>query len=282
MNPRISASTYAPVAQRVSKPGANLRLAWSDIVEGVRAVHIWPALGWQDVKQRYRRSVLGPFWLTISTGLLLSAMGPLYGKLFGQDIGSYFLHLAVSFVTWQLYAAYISEACGAFIGAEGFIKQVRLPLTIHVLRLIWKNLIIFFHNMLFVVLVVAYFQPRMGLDLMLVPIGLFLFALNAVWVGIVLGLISARFRDIPVIIQNVIQVFFFLTPVLWQPGMLGRYAWTVNLNPFYHFLEIVRTPLIGTPVNLTSWIAALAMTVAGFVLVVPFFARYRARIAYWV
>jgi ABC-type polysaccharide/polyol phosphate export permease len=279
---KVSTSTYSPVAQRLLKPGANVRLAWDDIVEGIRAIHVWPSLGWQDVKQRYRRSVLGPFWLTISTGILLSAMGPLYGKLFGQDMSSYFMHLAVSFIAWQLFSSYISDACGAFIASEGYIKQVRLPLTIHVLRLIWKNLIIFFHNMLFVVLVLAYFQPRIGFDIMLVPVGLLFFALNAVWVGIVLGLISARFRDIPVIIGNVVQVFFFLTPVLWQPAMLGKHAWVVNLNPFYHFLEVVRTPLLGAPINKLSWLAVLAITLIGFAAIVPFFARYRARIAYWV
>jgi len=282
MTSKITSATYRPVAQRLSKPGANLRLAWADIVDGTAAIHVWPMLGWQDVKQRYRRSMLGPFWLTISTGLLLSLMGPLYGKLFNQDVGSYFLHLAVSFVVWQLFASYITDACGAFIGAEGFIKQVRLPLTVYVLRLIWKNLIIFFHNMLFVVLVVAYLQPPLGFDIILVPIGLFFFAINALWLGIVLGLVSARFRDIPVIIGNVVQVFFFLTPVLWQPGMLGRHAWAVNLNPFYHFLEIIRTPLIGAPVNRLSWLAVFAITMVGFAVIVPFFARYRARIAYWV
>jgi ABC-type polysaccharide/polyol phosphate export permease len=282
MNSKIGMSTYHPVAQRTSKPGANLHLAWRDLLEGVRAGHIWPALGWQDVKQRYRRSLLGPFWLTISTGLLLSLMGPLYGKLFNQDVGGYFLHLSVSFVVWQLFAAYITDACGAFIGAEGFIKQVRLPLTIYVLRLIWKNLIIFFHNMLFVALVLAYLRPRLGFDVVLVPVGLLFFSLNALWLGIVLGLISARFRDIPVIIGNIVQVFFFLTPVLWQPGMLGRHAWAVNLNPFYHFLEIIRTPLIGAPINYLSWMTVLAMTVLGFAFVLPFFARYRARVAYWV
>lgn len=245
-------------------------------------MHVWSALGWQDVKQRYRRSLLGPFWLTISTGLLLIVMGPLYGKLFNQDASGYFLYLAVSFIAWQLLSSYISDACSVFIGAEGFIKQIRLPLTVYVMRLIWKNLIFFFHNLVFLVVVLAYFQPPLGVDLVLVPIGLFLFAVNGLWIGIMLGFLSARFRDIPQIISNLVQVFFFLTPVLWQPGMLGRHAWTVNLNPFYHFIEIIRTPLIGAPVNSLSWAAAGAITLAGFAVMAPFFARFRARIAYWV
>jgi ABC-2 type transport system permease protein/lipopolysaccharide transport system permease protein len=282
VNSKIESAIYHPVAQRHSKPGANLSSALTDLAEGLSAVHIWLALGWQEVKQRYRRSMIGPFWLTISTGLMLIVMGPLYGKLFNQDINSYFLYLAVSFVVWQLFSAYVSDACGAFIGAEGFIKQVRLPLTVYVLRLIWKNLIMFFHNLIFLALVLAYFQPPLGFDLLLVPVGLLLFALNALWVGLVLGLVSARFRDIPQIVGNVVQILFFLTPVLWQPGMLGRHAWVVNLNPFYHFLEMIRTPLIGAPVNTISWAAVVGMSFVGFAIMLPFFARFRARVAYWL
>jgi ABC-2 type transport system permease protein/lipopolysaccharide transport system permease protein len=282
MSSKLDTAMYHAVVRRHLRPGANFQLALTDLAEGVSAVHIWAPLGWQEVKQRYRRSILGPFWLTISTGVLLTVMGPLYGKLFNQDVSSYFLYLAVSFIAWQLFSSYISDACNAFIGAEGFIKQIRLPLSVYVMRIVWKNLIFFLHNLVFLLLVLAYFRPSLGLDLILVPVGLFVFMVNALWIGIVLGLVSARFRDIPQIIGNVVQVFFFLTPVLWQPGMLGRHAWTVNLNPFYHFLEIIRTPLMGAGVNWLSWAAVGAITFAGFAVMAPFFARYRARIAYWV
>jgi ABC-type polysaccharide/polyol phosphate export permease len=282
MSSKLDTAMYHAVVQRHLRPGANFQLALTDLVEGVSAVHIWAPLGWQEVKQRYRRSILGPFWLTISTGVLLTVMGPLYGKLFNQDVSSYFLYLAVSFIAWQLFSNYISDACNAFIGAEGFIKQIRLPLSVYVMRVVWKNLIFFLHNLVFLLLVLAYFRPSLGFDLILIPVGLFVFMVNALWIGVVLGLVSARFRDIPQIIGNLVQVFFFLTPVLWQPGMLGRHAWTVNLNPFYHFLEIIRTPLMGAGVNWLSWAAVGAITFTGFAVMAPFFARYRARIAYWV
>jgi ABC-type polysaccharide/polyol phosphate export permease len=261
---------------------SKIRLAVRDLIDGLRSVHIWPMLGWQEVKQRYRRSMLGPFWLTISTAALIGAMGPLYGKLFGQDVGAYLLHLAVSYVLWQFIAQIITDGCTIFIASEGFIKQVRLPLTIYVLRTTWKNLIFLFHNLIIVVAVVAYVRPPLGWDLLLVPFGLLAVTVNAVWVGMLLGLVSARFRDIPQIIGSIVQVLFFMTPVLWQPGMLGRHAWAVNLNPLYHLLEVVRTPLLGVPVNTLSWLVVIMMAIVGFAVMLPFFARYRARVAYWV
>src|SRR6267378_3103937 len=101
----------------------SLQLAIKDMKDGLLNVHIWTVLAWQEIKQRYRRSVLGPFWLTISTGALVGGMGPLYGRLFGLDISTYFPYLAISFVVWLFLAGIISDACTAFISAEGFIKQ---------------------------------------------------------------------------------------------------------------------------------------------------------------
>ncbi len=258
------------------------RAAVTDLVDGIRSVHMWSTLGWQEVKQRYRRSTLGPLWLTISTGIMLSVMGPLYGALFGQDTRSYFLYLAVGFVAWQLISQMCSDGCMVFIGSEGFIKSVRLPLTIHVLRSIWKNIIIFFHNAIIAILVLLVFRPAIGWDIFLVPIALLLYALNGIWIGTVLGIVCARFRDIPQLVSNLVQISFFLTPVMWRPEMLGQREWLVHFNPFYHFIDILRRPLIGEGVNPSSWIIALLVTVSGFLVMIPFFARYRPRVAYWI
>lgn len=256
--------------------------AAQDIREGVLSLHIWPTLGWQEIRQRYRRSMLGPFWLTISIGVLIGGMGPLYSRLFGQDIGTYFPHLAVSFVIWTLLASLINESCMAFIVAEGLIKQTRLPLTIHVLRVVWKNLIIFFHHAVILLVVLVIFPPPLHWSLLLVPLAIFAIAVNAVWVGLFFGMLCARFRDIPLIMQSVVQVMFFLTPVLWKPETLGRHVWAAQWNPLNHLLEIVRVPLLEGRAPVLSWLVVVAMTVAGFALVVPLFARYRSRVAYWV
>lgn len=260
----------------------NLHLAIADLVEGVSSVHIWSALGWQEVMQRYRRSVLGPFWLTISTALMVGIMGPLYGKLFNQDVGTYFSYLAVSLVLWQTISQIVLDSAIAFIVSDVYIKQVRLPLSIHILRTVWKNLVILLHNFAVVVLVIIIFRPPFGFTLLLFPVALVLFAANALWAGILLGMACARFRDIPLVVTNVVQIAFFLTPILWKPEMLGRHAWSVNFNPFYHFLEIMRAPLLGTPTNTLSWIVVAGVTLAGYVLTIAFYSRFRARIAYWI
>jgi len=239
-------------------------------------------LGWQEIRQRYRRSMLGPFWLTLSTGFLVGGMGPLYGSLFGQDLTVYFPYLAVSLVTWLMLSNTISELCSAFIIAEGFIKQIKLPLTIHVLRVVWKNQIIFAHNLVIVVIVLLFFPPPLSLNLLMFPIALMFVAINSVWLGILLGLICARFRDIPQIVGSLMQVALFVTPVMWKAEMLGRNIYAAQINPIFHFLEIVRHPLLGGFFPAFSWMVVIAITCCGFIVSLAVFARFRASIAYWV
>ena len=259
-----------------------MRLAIKDVREGLLNFHTWSMLGWQEIRQRYRRSVLGPFWLTISTGALIGGMGPLYGRLLGQPIAEYFAYLAISFVVWILIASLLTESCQVFIGAEGFIKQIRLPFTVYISGLVWKHLIIFAHNFVIVALVLLFYRPDWSWQVLLTPVGVLMIALNGIWIGLFLGLLCARFRDIPQVISSFVQVAFFLTPVMWKSSMLGKHEWAAAWNPLFSFLEIVRTPLLGGTVSMGTWATVIAITLLGYGLMFLFFARFRSRIAYWV
>lgn len=266
----------------VSANSRNLRLALADITDGLSRFHTWSMLGWQDIRQRYRRSTLGPFWLTISTGALICGMGPLYGRLLNQPVADYFSYLATGFVLWILIASVINESCQVFIGAEGFIKQIRLPFTIYIAGMVWRNLVIFAHNLLIVAIVLLFYRPSWNWQIWLMPLGVLMIALNGIWLGLLLGLLCARFRDIPQIVGSLVQVAFFLTPVMWKPAMLGKYEWTVMWNPLFPFLEIVRAPLLGGTVSAAVWAVVMLVTVLGYAVTLAFFVRFRQRIAYWV
>jgi ABC-type polysaccharide/polyol phosphate export permease len=258
----------------------NLGNALRDLREGLAAHQVWSMLGWQEIRLRYRRSVLGPLWLTISTGALIAGMGPLYGTLFGQDLVTYVPYLAISLILWLLIASLINESCAVFTGSEGLIKQIRLPLTVHVLRMVWKNVIVFLHHALIIVVVLVVFPQPLDWTLLLAPLAVLLIAANAVWIGLLLGMLCARFRDIPPIVQSVVQIMFFLTPVIWRPEALGR--WASEVNPLHHMLELLRAPLMGRGVPELSWLVVLLITVVGFAVTIAVFARFRARVAYWV
>jgi ABC-type polysaccharide/polyol phosphate export permease len=243
---------------------------------------VWFHLAWQEIKQRYRRSLLGPFWIAINTGVFVAAMGPLYGKLLNQPIGSYFQHLSVSFVVWTFVSSYINEATSAYITAEGFIKQVKLPYSVFILKTLTRNFLIFLHNLSITVVVLFFFPPQSFSLVPLALLGLLLVAVNLLWIGTLVAMLCARFRDIPQIVSSAIQVLFFLTPIMWKAEMLGEHTGVADWNLIYHLIEVVRTPLLGEPVKLLSWYVSIGSAVLGSALVFGFFCRYRARISYWV
>ena len=235
-----------------------------------------------DIRQRYRRSVLGPFWLTLSMGALVSALGFLYGMLLQVEIAEYVPFLALGFIVWALISGVITDGCQVFINAESIIKQVGLPLSVHVYRLLWRNLLILFHNALVFVVVAAVFGVWPGWAGLLALPGLVLLCLNGIWAVLLFGIVSARFRDVPPIVASIVRICFFVTPIIWMPELVPQRAMVLEFNPFYHLVEVVRAPLLGEVPGLSSWIAVLSMTIGGWVLAFAFFRRYRWRIAYWV
>ena len=272
----VTAATQAPATSQLS-------LALHDLAEGARTTYLWGRLGWQDIRRRYRRSVLGPFWITISMGILVAILGTLYGELFKVEAVNYVPYLTLGFVIWTLVNGLITDGCAAFVAAGNIIRQSRLPLSVHVYRVVWRNLIVFFHNAVIFVVVAMLFSVRPGWTGLLAIPGLVLLCLNGVWVGLLLGAFAARFRDVPPIVASVVRIAFFVTPIIWMPALLPeRAVLPMSFNPFYHVLEVVRAPLLGQVPDAVSWLAMIGITLVGIAATFVVYVRYRWRIAYWI
>lgn len=254
----------------------------NDLLTGMNSTHVWGALGWHDIRQRYRRSVLGPFWFTLSTAIMVVVLGILYSALLQQEISEYLPYLAVGLIVWQYLASSMNEGCDSFIGSAYLIKQIRMPLTTHVCRIVWRNFIILLHSLPVAIITLIAFGRWPGVEILLVPFGLFILLLHGVWIGVVLGVLCARFRDIQPIVNSLVQVTFFFTPVMWSPEILKERAWVAEYNPLYHIIEIVRAPIIGRPVLVESWVWAILSLVAGFFFAERLVRRYRDRVPYWL
>ena len=134
--------------------------AWGDLVAGFGKRELWLHLGWQDIKQRYRRSVLGPFWITIATGTTAVAMGGLYSMLFKLELSEHLPYVTLGLIVWNLINASILEGADVFVANEGLIKQLPTPLSVHVYRLVWRQMLLFAHNIIiFVIIAIIYPKP---------------------------------------------------------------------------------------------------------------------------
>ena len=206
-----SETVERPIAQR--RKTTNSVLALRDLGHGTLRWWLWGLVAWCDIKQRYRGSVLGPFWLTLSTAVMIGSLGALYSRLFHMDLATYLPYLSLGILIWGLISALLTESCTAFISAEHVIKQIRMPLSVHLYRVIARNVIVFGHNLVVFVIVMLWFRVQVRwADLMVLP-GMALLMLGMVPTGLILAAVCARFRDIPPVVANLLQVIFFMTPI---------------------------------------------------------------------
>ncbi len=260
-----------------------LSRATADLRGGLASWQLWTLLGWYDVRRRYRRSVFGPLWTTLSMAIFVAALGALYAGFFGRPLEIYIPHLTLGFLAWTFLAGIIGGGCNAFIGAERYIKEMRVPLSAFVYRMICQHLIMLCYQSLVFVAVAVIFDIRPGLIAFLAVGGIALFVVNAAWVGLLMGILATRYRDVPEIVNNVVRIMFFLSPILWMPEMAGEArSLILELNPFYHFIEIVRAPLLGNMPHPHAWLLAVGTAALGWPLTVLLFARFKGRIAYWL
>lgn len=253
-----------------------------DLSAGWRLHPLWTTMALQDTRHRYRRSVIGPFWITISMGVMVAALGILYGSILNQPLRDYLPYLATGFIVWGFLASLVQQGATSFIAAEGMIKQMSAPLSIYVYRAVCSDSIVLAHNLVIYLVVVLVFQMNPGWTVLLAVPAILVMLLNGVWLGILLGMLSARFRDVPQIISTALQVLFFITPIIWKPEMLPGRALVLDANPFYHFVEIARAPMLGQLPAWESWVAVLGITLVGWILALAFYTVFRWRLAYWV
>jgi ABC-2 type transport system permease protein len=261
---------------------AQFQKALSDLWSGWTKRTLWMTIGLHDIRQRYRRSVIGPFWITISTGIMIGAMGVLYSQIFKIDTSEYLPFLAAGFFVWGLISSLLNDGCQTFIASENLIKQLSAPLSTYAYRVLWSSLLTAAHNIWIFVIVAVWYQIDIGLSVLLFVPALAIMLFNGLWVCLLLGLLSARFRDIPMIVGSIVQVMFFITPVLWKPDMLPGRALLLDANPLYHFVEIMRGPMLGQLPSGENWFACILMTAVGWIITLIFYTAYRWRLAYWV
>lgn len=257
-------------------------MALRDLQEGARLLPLAWSLGWLDIRLRYRGSILGPFWLTLSTGVMVAAMGYLYSNIFHTDVHSYLPYLALSLVLWGFISTVVSESCSAFTDSENVIRAMRMPYFLFAQRVLIRNTLILAHNILVIVVVFAIFQSWPGWRSVFVVPGLTVWAVDSMAVTLTLGTFCTRFRDIMPIVGSLLQIAFFITPVFWHASQLGAAQRVLPLNPFFDLLEIVREPLLNAWPGPGVWLGVLGYSALLIVVAALLFTRARNRIAFWI
>ena len=264
-----------------SQPGA-LRGAAQDLVDGTKAWESWLTLAWYDILLRYRRSMIGPLWITVSMGVMLMGIGPLYSMIFGVPVRRFFPYVTLGIIFWQFISTSLIDGCSCISSGGRYLKQSPFPLSEFVWRVVAKHVIQLAHHAVLFVPVAIWFGVPVGVETLAFVPG-FLILVGTLHAGCTAcGILCARYRDVNQVVISVLQLAMFLTPVFWYPEGDAAGSRLVTWNPCVALLDVVRLPLLGQAVPPGSWAMACGTFAALFALATLLVARCRQRVVYWI
>jgi ABC-type polysaccharide/polyol phosphate export permease len=253
-----------------------------DFSEAFKRAPLALNLAWQDILSRYRGSVLGPWWITMMTMSLVLGIGINYSALLHQKIKDLLPFVAIGMVVWGFLNASISEGGDSFVVGSAMIKQSSLPLPLFILRTAIRNLINFAHQVVIIVVVLAWFRIFPGAPMLWALVGMTILMLNLSWVGLMLAMFSSRFRDVPQIVAAVLQLIFFLSPIFWKPPPSLANSIFVAANPFYFSIQSIREPLLHGVCPPQTLTFLLPMAVVGWIITVLVYNQTRRRVVHYL
>jgi ABC-type polysaccharide/polyol phosphate export permease len=256
--------------------------AIADVGQAISHWRIWYLMGGQDIQLRYRRSGIGAFWISITLVIFILTLAYLYAEIFRQPYLEYLVFLAGGLLAWNFISTSIVEACGAVIDGESHLRNVPLSVSVLSARVVFRNAIIFAHNLLAVAFVLVIVGAPITWNLLLLPLSFAVLGAFAFALGLVLAPICARFRDIGQVIANLTQILFFLTPIMWMPELAPTRPIFVHGNPIYNLVELIRAPVMGHAPTLNNWAVSLGVVALLLAAAVAVLGVARKRLYFWL
>ena len=259
--------------------------ALKDYMDGCLLWRMWGYMAVADIKRRYRRTVIGPFWTTLSLAIFVTTMGLLFSILWHIQVKTFLPFFASGFICWMFFSSVVAEGCHTFVGNEGLVKQVSLPYSSFAYLVIARNFLVFLHQFIVFIVVALIFDVKVNMYTLLIIPGFLLLFLSSSWITIFLGLICARYRDVQQVVASLLQISMFVTPIFWPPEQLNHHFAAhllMKVNPLYHYIAIVRQPLLGEMPTPLSWWMVSAITMIGWLVTMCVMAKQRRKLIFWL
>jgi ABC-type polysaccharide/polyol phosphate export permease len=259
--------------------GAALWLALRT-VRNLRKGFAW---AWLDIVCQYRRSKIGPLWETINALVMTVGMTVVSSAVIGGSLGSLFGYIGLGMITWNVVSNFVNEGTSTLVRNREYILSNNLSIDFYVSRMVMRNLIIFLHHLALYFLALVTGVLSLHWTALLALPGILLLFVNGYWIVTAVSLACTRFRDLELIIRNLMQLVFFVTPIFWDfRHITSNRSFIVDYNLFFYFIEIVRGPLLGEPPPVQYYEVVLVVTVVGYLLTYLIYRRMRRDLAFFV
>lgn len=263
-------------------PGNPFAIAIDEVIDALHHAPVWLHSGWISVVWRFRRTRLGPFWHTLGLAGFVLTMGVIWSRILGVDPYEYFRYVTVNLIVWSLIASFITDGTSTLVSEEATALSIRYPYAAFAFAHVWRALLTFAHHFVLYLAVIILTKYPVGWSSLLAVPAMVLLVLNGIWISLLVGIACLRWRDLIPATGTIMQVMIFITPVFWPKDMLGpELAFAADLNPLYHFIRIIREPLLGQIPPLTSWLWAVGTFAIGATVTLWVYGKVRARMPYW-
>jgi len=253
-----------------------------DIYGGLLRWELWTLFAFNDIRMRYKKSWIGIGWVALSTGLLLAAKIFIFSQFSSKPVAFFAVYLATGFMIWRFMSSIVMESTSIYFTAAGWLKSEPIPFATYIFQMVTRNIITMSYSSLPVIAVCVIFKTfTIEFAISFIPVMIFL-VLNALWVGLLMGILCARYRDIAHLAQTIMGIMFFLTPVIWVASDSGKLAEFVKWNPFAHFLAVFRDPLLTGEYPWFSWKIIVVITIIGWLAALWTHNRFKDRVVFWI
>ena len=279
-------NTGVPIATKVTAeaPRGSIADGVTDIRAGLQRWPVWWTLTWHTIRSQYRRTYLGPWWITLQMVIFVAGLSLLFGILLQQDLKTFVPYVTLGFVAFNWMTGMLQMGASSIVNNGASIKTAPGPLSIYALKSFASNTIQFGHDFVVVIVVLIVFQVQVSAAIVLAPMAMAVIAINGVAVGLWLGPVVGRYRDVGQIVTAIVRVLFFFTPVFWVTSDLSnsQLAALAGWNPLAYFLEFFRSPLLGEWPTLAVVVGTAGFTLLNVLIALIHFGHSRDRLAYWL
>jgi len=267
--------------------GVELTAFLKDTFYSLRNPSYWLLTTWFKFLMRYRKMYVGPIWIILGPLAFIFFLGSLFAGYGSIAVEEFIPHLSIGFIVWTLIGGYLLQGPMVYLSNRSNLLLEKSRHT-DIIFLDNAQLIIhFLHQAVIMVGVCLVYGTIKGPYALMSLVGLLIIIINGYWISFVFGFIGARLKDFREVMRPVARVTFFATPIIWMPkdtagGTKGIFQIYIDFNPFNHFLQIVRAPLLNQEIEALTWYVVFSITVLGYLLASVLYWRYRNLIVYWV
>jgi lipopolysaccharide transport system permease protein len=254
-----------------------------DFLKSISLYRFWLFLSYDDIQRQYRRTFLGPFWISLTTAIFIVFFSLIGSQIFNIDLNSYLPYFCCGHLLYLYIQQTIGDSCHTFITAAPYLKESNYPKFVFILRLFSKNIFLLLHNLPILAIVLFIYSKNLNTNISLFFLNFLIVNFFIFWLCSILALAAARYRDLPMITVNILQILVFFTPIMWQPSQIStKYHFIIDFNPMAWLLILIRSPLLGQSIDYTLYLRIIVMSLILMLLTVYLYTKNRKNILYWI